>query len=161
MSPPQQKPGSSRQDYETPSDFLEAVARRFGPLDVDLACRRDNAKAPNGIYFPEQDSLRVDWAREWPDANLWLNPEFRRMLPWATKCAHEGKLLRRGRIFLLSPAAVCTDWWLENVHDQALVLLLFPRLTFVGEKAGYPKDLTLSVYGAGVSGYAAWRWKDA
>ena len=35
---PQQKPGTSKQDYETPRDFLEAVEHKFNlTLNFDLA----------------------------------------------------------------------------------------------------------------------------
>jgi hypothetical protein len=39
-----------------------------------------------------------------------------------------------------------------------MVLPLNPRLTFVGEKDPYPKDLMLSCFGFGVTGCKQWRW---
>lgn len=161
MSEPIQKPGKSKQDYETPADFLAAVASRFGPLDVDLACTRKNAKALLGLAFPEVDALREPWAERFPDGNLWLNPPFGDLEPWAAKCKTEGAKLRRGRIFLLTPASIGSNWYANHVHGNALILGLAPRLTFVGTKDPYPKDLMLSVFNAGVAGLACWRWKEA
>ncbi len=36
--------GNSKQDYETPDDFIAAVVKRFGRLSVDLAATADNRK---------------------------------------------------------------------------------------------------------------------
>lgn len=49
MTMPAQKPGSSFQAYETPDDFVDAVVRRFGPIDVDLACHSHTSKGAIGI----------------------------------------------------------------------------------------------------------------
>lgn len=167
---PRQKPAESRQDYETPSDFLEAVRRRFGPLHVDLACgpsaqlnlwgTSDTRKAPVGIVYPEDDSLSIPWAERFDGRTSWLNPPFRHMAPWMRKVAAESSKLTAGSILVLSPAAVATVWFLEHVHERALVLPLVPRLTFVGESAPYIKDLMLSVYGPTVTpGFEPWRWR--
>lgn len=160
MSMPRQKPpGESRQDYETPREFLDAVEARFGRLDVDLACRLDNAKAPRFIT-EEHNSLAQPWVDTFGvDMNGWLNPPFKRIEPWAMKCRTEGARLQRGRIFMLTPASVASVWFHEHVKDYAVVLALQPRITFVGETHTYPKDLMLSVFGAGLSGLQLWRWK--
>ncbi len=45
MSGPRVTSGAgSRQDYGTPRAFLDAVERRFGPIQFDLAAHRGNAK---------------------------------------------------------------------------------------------------------------------
>lgn len=173
---PAQRPGRSKQDYETPSDFIAAVERRFGPIAVDLAATADNAKA--ALYFgPKEDSLRTDWTTDasycqgenvWPRYRLissldcWLNPPFGKIGPWAAKCAGSAPAFRDrgGRIFLLTPASVGAEWFAEHVHGRALVLALRPRLTFVGETDPYPKDCVLSVFGA-QPGFELWRWRDA
>ncbi len=170
MSPPRQKPTESRQDYETPPDFLAAVARRFGELEVDLACgpsdqqnlfgSNDTRKAPIGCVFPLVDSLALPWAERFDGSTCWLNPPFRRVVLWARKCRYEAKMMTSGKILLLTPACVGTVWFADNIHGHALVLPLLPRLCFVGEKDPFPKDLMLSVFGPQVvPGFAPWRWK--
>lgn len=70
----------SKQDVETPADFLQAVTTRFGRPTADLACTIENAKAPDA--FVEGD------ARPWPrEGLLWLNPPFGDIAPWAARCA--------------------------------------------------------------------------
>lgn len=50
MSGPRVTSGAdSRQDFSTPSDFLAARVKRFGPIDVDLAAHAGNAK--HARYF--------------------------------------------------------------------------------------------------------------
>lgn len=157
MTMPAQKPGSSFQAYETPKDFIDAVVRRFGPIDVDLACHAHTSKGAIGIT-PAEDSLSVPWC-QWYDSTLWLNPEFNNIPVWVEKCAEEARFMRRGRILLLTPASIGTNWFRDHVNRKAMVLGLSPRLTFKGEKDPYPKDLMLSVYGQAYSGFDTWNWK--
>jgi phage N-6-adenine-methyltransferase len=152
VSPPKQKPGRSKQDYGTPSEFIAAVEGRFGPLDFDLACTAANKVAtdwPSG-----GDAFAITWSDL---GRAWLNPPFSRIEPWARRCA-ETRLGWSDRIFMLTPASVGANWFAEHVHGKALVLGLSPRLVFVGEKDPYPKDLILSCYGEH-PGFDVWRWR--
>jgi phage N-6-adenine-methyltransferase len=154
---PVQKPGRSRQDYGTPWEFIFAVTARFGPIACDLAASAENAKAA-AFYDKARDSLSVSWSTEHPTGNLWLNPEFADLEPWAEKCASES-LKRQGLIFLLTPASIGSNWFAAHVNRKAMVLGLSPRLQFEGTTAPYPKDLSLSIFGMGFNGFDCWRWK--
>jgi hypothetical protein len=157
---PKQKPGKSEQRVETPADFLEAVERRWGKMDVDLACDAGNMKAPKGFYFPEVDSLKEDWLLWCKNGNGWLNPEFGNIAPFAAKCFATQPHLQRGRIFMLTPASVCSDWYLDLVKPRATTYLLRGRIIFVGSAHGFPKDLILSVFEAGAEGGVyEWNWR--
>lgn len=153
---PAQKPGKSRQDYGTPPALIVAVARRFGPIVHDLAATPVNAKA-RSFYTEQDDAFTKDWAGEHPIGNLWLNPPFSNIGPWAERCKtqSDGRL---GYILFLVPASVGSNWFMDHVHNHALVLALSPRLTFEGETAPYPKDCILAVYGMGLKGFDVWRW---
>lgn len=154
---PMQKPrGKSKQDYGTPREFIDAVEKRFGALAWDLACTRENAKAPSGYYFPESDSLQQVWHAL--PGNLWLNPPFANIEPWAEKLRRECAW-RQAFAFLLTPASIGSCWFADEVRDHAMVLGLSPRMTFAGEPDPYPKDLMLSVFGFGLSGFHTWRWR--
>lgn len=154
---PVQKPGKSKQDYGTPWDFIGAVEGRFGPIVFDLAAQADNAKA-KGFWTIADDSLSKRWADIFTGGGtLWLNPPFKNIEPWAEKCARESAR-RAGLIVMLTPASIGTDWFARHVHRKAMVLGLSPRITFVGEKDPYPKDLMLSVFGMGLNGFDTWRW---
>ena len=140
----------SRQDYESPPDLIAAVERRFGLLTMDLACTPGNAKAPDGITLESS----APWPRE---GRLWCNPPFRDADIWAARCA-AWKPLRGGRLLLLTPASIGSNWFRDHVHGRAMVLALNPRITFVGCDAPFPKDCMLSVFGDG-PGFDVWRWK--
>lgn len=146
--------GASAQDYSTPDEFMSAVVERFGArLTWDLAASAENAKAP--LFFTEaDDALTQVWTSCAGD--LWLNPPFSSIAPWAKKCADSLHYLK-GRIFFLTPASVGSDWFAKHVNGRALVHMLSPRLSFDG-KNPYPKDCILSVYGA-EPGYVCWRWR--
>jgi phage N-6-adenine-methyltransferase len=153
---PVQKPGKSVQEVETPLDFMQAVEKRFGRMDFDLAASPGNAKAFR-YFHKEHDSLKQDWSKL--DGNLWLNCEYSDIEPWAAKCAsYKIGLFDNIRIFLLTPASVGSNWFQSHVWGSALVLALNPRLTFVGHTQAYPKDLILSCFN-GKYGFEPWRWK--
>jgi DNA N-6-adenine-methyltransferase (Dam) len=157
----------SKQDYETPWDFIRAVEKRWGDLTLDLAATHESAKAPE--YFgPGQDSLTTPWPTEGIALRLWLNPPFAKIGPWAAKC-HAWLLGFAGtwgnqraaffphRLFLLVPASIGSAWFERYVWQTAMVYALAgPRLSFDGV-GPFPKDLMLCVYGER-PGFDVWRW---
>jgi phage N-6-adenine-methyltransferase len=152
---PVQKPHGSKQDIETPPDLIAAVEGRFGPLAFDLASDGFNAKADR-YYTPHHNSLAQPWHRlaGW----LWLNPPYGREIGiWAKKCADEMQL--GATILFLTPASVGAEWYRWYVRPFAHSLFLWPRIKFVGEPAGYPKDCMLSVFAYGLTGDSIWQWR--
>jgi phage N-6-adenine-methyltransferase len=143
----------SKQDIGTPGIFISAVEARFGELDCDLAANKHNTKCDRFIS-EEQNSLAFDWSTL--QGNLWLNPPFGNIEPWAKKCA-ERKNDPRWTL-LLVPAAVGANWFQQHVVPNAHVIELNDRITFVGSKTGYPKDLVLCVFGFGMTGRSWWHW---
>lgn len=161
---PRQKPGRSKQDYETPADFVVAVGRRFGPITYDLAASAGNAKALR--FFDEAaDSLAQNWTEALAEVGFgWLNPPFANLGAWAEKCALESRrMMPRALVTMLCPASVGTNWWEEHVDGCAAeVLFVRPRLAFVGCSDQYPKDLALVVYRGEIEGgtmYRPWKFK--
>ena len=166
---PAQKPGRSEQTVATPFAFIDAVEKRFRRLTFDLAATIDNCR----VRFPDvgrsmsrsyfgpaspvgEDSLAQLWARL--RGNLFLNPPYGDIKTWARKC-HETPRAAGRRILFLVPASVGSNWWLDYVHDKALVLFTSPRVTFETHSAPYPKDLALVVFSASDKpGYECWRW---
>lgn len=151
--------GGSKQDYETPRDFLDAVESRWGKVDVDLAATRENAKAARFVS-PAVDSLGERCRWDHFTGLLWLNPPFSDITPWAKKCAQSAPTLHPlSRILLLVPASVGANWFAEHVHGRAHVWALQGRITFVGAKDPYPKDCILAEYArSGASGFSVWPW---
>ena len=154
-----QNPGTSKQDYATPVDFVDAVRKAFCVVafGADLAAHTENYVAtpflgPGSGWG--NDGLAYDWRQFAGD--LWLNPPFADIEPWARKCAEAKR--DGGRIFMLTPASVGSNWYAEHVHGKAHVVALSPRLCF-DDKSPYPKDLILSIYGPVRGGFSTWRWK--
>jgi DNA N-6-adenine-methyltransferase (Dam) len=158
---PIQKPGRSKQDYATPQVFLEAVKRRLGigGFTFDLAADTTNAVAPR--WWSEQDNslskTMIDWRHVCGDGWAWLNPSFGHIEPWAKLCMETGTF--GGKIALLVPAGVGSNWYRDYVDGHAHVLALNGRLSFDGI-APYPKDCLLCLYGLGVrGGFEVWDWR--
>ncbi len=159
-----QKPGRSRQDYQTPPGLINAVEERFGQLTWDLAASPHNAQVPAPHYFTDaaggESALTADWSSFGRDDLLWLNPPFGAIQHvWAPLVASWTQRLPWLRVVMLTPAAIGSEWFREHVLGKAMVLGLNPRLTFVGEAETYPKDCMLSCYGFGVQGFDVWRWQ--
>jgi len=155
--------GKSEQDVGTPRVFLDAVEKRFGPLGFDLAATSKNCAVdppwhfgPDHVLGHFRDSLVQNW-REL-NGNLWLNPPFSNIAPWAEKCSKECAD-RQAWTLLLVPASVGSNWFAEHVADRALVLFLTGRITFVGSTQPYPKDLLLACYGFQARGFSTWKWR--
>jgi len=152
--------GRSKQDYGTPLEFIGAVEERFARLSLDLAATHENKKAlyyygPDHTYPERRDALALNWRDD--NGNLWLNPPFANIEPWAAKASECWQ--RKGFLFLLTPASIGTDWFARHCHGRGYVLGLSPRLTFEGTADPYPKDLSLTVFGYGMRGFDTWRWK--
>lgn len=148
----------SEQVVATPWEFIHACERRWGDFVWDLAATNENSKASK--YIDERaNSLTVDWHKLTP-GNLWLNPPFSDIAPWARKCWLE--MDKGAKIFFLVPASIDSNWWAECVHDQACVLPLHPRIKFEGHDSLYQKPLTLCLFGtAEAPGYPGrWLWKE-
>jgi len=174
---PAQKPGLSKQDYSTPRDFVKAVEKRFGRIGFDLAATRFNTVADfffgppgetvglntttsTGKWCRGVDSLALNWSKiRGKKTNLWLNPPFGHIEPWAKKCA---EYVGPHQILFLVPASVGSEWFAKWVFNCARIHLLVGRLSFDGI-APYPKDCILCQY----SGNGAikgpevelWRWR--
>jgi len=157
---PAQRPGQSKQDYQTPPELLAAIRRDFcvAAWAIDLAATRANSVSEHSFFGPGsllgEDALAQDWSTI--EGTCWLNPPFADIEPWVRKCATHAP--RLGRIFALVPASVGANWYANYVHGKAHVVALSPRVSFDG-KHPYPKDLILAIYGPVKGGFSTWWWK--
>jgi phage N-6-adenine-methyltransferase len=156
---PLQKPGRSKQDYQTPPEFLKAVHKRLLTqyLWWDLAASAENSVGHAGYFDEETNSLKQDWD-QWADQSMWLwcNPPYSDIGPWVAKAAAS-----KAHIAMLVPASVGAKWWYDHVDGIAHVLFLKGRLTFPPETKPYPKDCALLLYTPFVKGgYEVWNWRN-
>ena len=155
---PQQRPGRSRQDFATDRKLIMAILNRFGPLGLDLAANTSNTVCEKwlgpGSNLAE-DALIVDWSQYTRYGQMWLNPPFGHILPWAVKC--RGTMREGTSIFLLTPLSTAN--WTRYVYGHAHVMALRGRLTFEGESACYPKDCMVSWFHKGITGFEVWDWE--
>ena len=153
---PRQKPGKSETVVATPWEFVNAVKSLVGikHFDIDLAADATNSKGL-GFLSKKDDSLSLDWDQLLEGGAWgWLNPPYDDIEPWVRKAAHANS-----HIAVLVPASVGSVWWHNFVHEECFILFPRPRITFVGHKYPYPKDLALLLYGSGETGYDTWKWR--
>jgi phage N-6-adenine-methyltransferase len=157
MPMPKQRPGLSKQDYQTPTEFLEALKKKLKIKEfaIDLAASTKNTVATS--YYTEKDNSLV---QPW-DVEGWgfCNPPYSKITPWVMKAYFEGLL--GAWVAMLIPSATGSNWWRDWVHGKAWVMFLNGRLTFVGETAPYPKDHALLLYGPyAMHGYEIFKWRE-
>jgi phage N-6-adenine-methyltransferase len=156
----------SKQDHATPPVLLGATGRQFGCVfGLDLAANESNAKCSRYLT-PAIDSLAQDWTatlaaeteedRFWREDHLaaWLNPPFRGVGAWMEKCREESE--KGCRIVSLTLASLGTTWYRKHVEGRALSFILRKRVTFLGQKDPFPKELMVTLWGFGLSGLAFW-----
>ncbi|MDX1371509.1 MAG: DNA N-6-adenine-methyltransferase, partial [Nitrososphaeraceae archaeon] len=92
----------------------------------------------------------------------WLNPEYQDILPWIYKARRTGE--EGGKLLVLSPGGIATNWYRDHVHKKAMVLALNGAVQFEDDngirKQNYPTSLIISMFGFGFSGFDVWSWKD-
>lgn len=165
------KRGQSSGDIWTPQIFIDAIVKRFGNLDWDLAAEPHSAKAELFIE-PSTDSLTVEWSKL-PVAQsvaaggarplCWLNPPYGNIGLWAKKCMEESK--KGAQILFLVPASVGANWYWNYVEPWADVYSV-GRMVFDNcfDKHGklvttpYSKDLILAHYYADAHERSKMRW---
>jgi phage N-6-adenine-methyltransferase len=165
---PKQKPGKSKQDYQTPIEFLDAARAFLGikDFDIDLAASAANA-VTSRFYDETMNSLVQPW--KVGDGWNWLNPPFAHIKPWVER-AFTMSLLG-AKTAVLVPAGVGANWWRDWVHNKAYVLFLNGRITFggttpnpkTGKPDAYPKDCALLLYDTRLDNqltnhYGIWQW---
>jgi phage N-6-adenine-methyltransferase len=162
---PLQRPGQSKQTYQTDRAFIEAVVLRFGAITFDLAAEPETAQA-EGFFTKEDDAFTYDWADPALGNHLWLNPPFSHIGMWAKRCMTSMRRIRREQperradLSFLVPASIGSDWFAEFVWDSARVLALTGRLQFVDADDPYPKDCILARFGTHVfPGFELWDWR--
>lgn len=155
MSMPQQKPGKSKQDYQTPPELLEAIRRRLNIKDfaLDVAASPEN-RVCEDCYTEEDNALILPWAiRGWN----WCNPPYANIGDWVEKAIYES--CQGAYTAMLIPASVGSNWW-SHAEKYCYQLFLSPRITFVGCDTPYPKDCALLLFTPmGLTGNQVWRWK--
>lgn len=157
MSMPIQKPGRSKQDYCTPTEFLAAVKDRLciGNFDMDVAATAENAVCVN-YYDESMDALSRQWLVT-QGGWIWCNPPFGKITPWVKKAAWES--YNGASVAMLVPASVGSNWWRDYVELYAYQVFLNGRITFVGESTPYIKDCALLFYTPwGFTGHEVWTW---
>lgn len=180
---PKQRPGKSRQDYQTPKELLFAIKKRLqiDEFEIDLAADDTNAVCTPYIT-EEMDSLVVDWPLT-EGGWCWLNPPFGDIEPWVAKAANASQ--NGTQVVMLVPASVGANWWRTWVEPYAYVSFLNGRLCFIpdwetrmvwseelNEFGGselvrefkspplYPKDCAVLLYSTwGFLGHEIWSWK--
>ena len=163
---PKQKPGKSKQDYQTPVALLDAVKRRLQIVDFrcDLA-----ADSKNHVCLPYITEEKASLVADWPETKggwCWLNPPFGDIEPWVAKAANASQ--NGTQVVMLVPASVGANWWRTWVEHYAYVSFLNGRLCFIpdwkeqGFKSPplYPKDCAILLYSNwSFLGHEIWSWK--
>lgn len=155
----------TKQDYETPNEFLDAVKMLLGiereGFSCDLACSKENKKANFMFVDYACDSLASDWSGVMANYLLgtgwnWLNPPFNNIKPFVEKCV-DAKY-NGIKIAVLTP--IETTEWAQLCFKHAEVRLLIGRITFMPETSCFPKPCMLSLFDSSrAPNISLWDWR--
>jgi hypothetical protein len=123
-------------------EFVSAIERRFGLIEMDLASTARHAKAGRFIS-PKQNSLKQDWAALLKGKMGYLNPPFDPITPWIDKCVEEA--IKGARFLVLSQGSIDADWFWQ-MEPFCSSYALKGRLRFVGHEYVFPKPLLLNAF---------------
>lgn len=123
---------SSREDWETPQEFFNALNARFH-FDIDAAASHHNAKLAH-YWTIEDDALKQNWGGK----RVYVNPPYNRHLrEWVAKASEESK--KAGTlIVMLIPARTDTSYFHDFIYKKARVEFLRGRLKY--ELNGSPRE---------------------
>lgn len=154
--------GASKQDYRTPTAFLDALKHRLGidGFTIDLAASEENKVAP--LWYDTTTNALLPEHPWTVDGKGWsfCNPPYADITPWVEKAFFE--MMDEGaNVAMLVPASVGSNWWANWVHNVAHTLFLNGRITFEGATDPYPRDLAILLYSPMMNGsYGIWRWSE-
>lgn len=185
---PAQRPGKSKQNYQTPKALLDAIRMRLhiNEFAWDLAADKNNTVVPT--FFPGQSQLEQKRYYDEVDDSLtqswnlggwnWCNPPYADIEPWVAKAANES--LNGASTVMLVPASVGANWWKTWVEPYAFQSFLNGRLCFIPnwkdhtkidkdtglvvpafkQRPLYPKDCAILLYTPwNFIGHEIWSWE--
>ena len=157
---------SSKWDWGTPPDLMDALRREYGRFHLDPCAKADTAKADDW-YGPGsplcEDGLAVPWF-----GKVFVNPPFGphgAWLPaWVKKCYEEAATGRAELVVALLPARSDTRWWHQYVLQATERRELAGRVRFLREGASnsatYPSVVVVWRRGQlGRNWVSGWDWR--
>lgn len=119
---------TSNDEWYTPSKYLESARKAMGSIDLDPA----TSKAANvrvkasWFYTPVEDGLEQAWT-----GNVWLNPPFSRLLPFAEKLTTEATEGDVKQAVMLGPNFSDSAWWQLCAQHAGAVCHTNHRIRFI------------------------------
>ena len=131
---------SSKTDqWATPPELFDRIARRYGPFELDVCALPGNAKCSQ-YFSPEQDGLKQTWS-----GRCWCNPPYGRKIGRWVKRAWESST-NGATVVCLLPARTDTKWWHEYVIPYARIEYLRGRVHFGDSANGAPFPSAVAVF---------------
>ena len=125
----QYDPQASERDVKfTPPDFLAAVVRAFGPIDLDPCGHpKSHVKAHRRISIVEGQDGLVD---AWSGDLAFVNPPFSALLKWLRRAEAEWRAGHIKRVIALVPARLDSSYVHDELPEFARIYVLRGRLKF-------------------------------
>jgi len=129
--------GKGDPERATPDQIFDRYDREFH-FTLDVAATTKNAKCKQ-FFTKRQDGLKQPW-----HGNVWLNPPYDNIGPWAAK-AWEYSSSGEGIVVALLPIWPGTAWY-QTYAIHGHMRQLTSRISFVGSKANAPFDCMIVVW---------------
>lgn len=168
----------NNQNRETPPDFLQALQRKFGIFEFDVAANDDgsdrkcllhlvgDALAMDANWFPTNPTTGTQIKR------VYCNPPYAKLLPWFRQARFQvdnsGNNL--AIVVLVNHVTVGSFWCQEGRTLATEQYLCWPRVQFFNpekpEERSNDRDSMISIFSVGgftvdqTSHVGIWNWKD-
>lgn len=118
----------------TPPEFMAAIYRAFGDIDLDpcahvmspVVARRKILLSEGGDGFVE----------DWSGRLAFVNPPFSSQLQWLRRAHEQWSLGNVDTIVCLTPVRTCSSWFHETLSSVADIYFLKGRVRFLDPRGG-------------------------
>jgi len=122
----------SRDDWETPDDFFQALHEEFG-FTIDACANQHNHKLER-YCSPASSAFGNDFRGE----TVWCNPPYGKVAKRFARMAYEGAAAGDETWVLLVPPRTDAAWWHEYMMRATELRFVRGRIAFLED--GVPKD---------------------
>lgn len=139
---------NERDEWRTPPEIVQQVARIYGGIAIDVACRIDAHGISNAVLMggvtgdsaeprncpSDWSGLEIDW--RYPQAighgAVWCNPPYSKIAPWVEKAIREFARADCPPIVMLLPANTDTRWFHRLANHPCVRVEFIPgRIRFL------------------------------
>jgi phage N-6-adenine-methyltransferase len=118
---------SRPEDHRTPDDLFQALSKRYGPFDLDVAASDSNHRCP--LYFTKKNNALF---QDWTENHIWMNPPYHSIDEWVDTAIIQLSRKKCKTITMLLPSRTDRPWFRKLFRIAQNIHFIQGRLDFSG-----------------------------